>query len=39
MHESAMVMSILEIVTQEARKARSGAVQQVLLCVGELAGV
>lgn len=39
MHESSMAMSILQIVTEEARKAASGNVVEVRLCVGELAGV
>ena len=39
MHESSMAMSILGIVTDEARKARVSAVKQVRLCIGELAGV
>lgn len=39
MHESSMAMSILQIVTEEARKACSGNVVEVRLCVGELAGV
>lgn len=36
MHELSLAMSILSIVTDEARKARAGAVSQVNLCVGEL---
>lgn len=39
MHESSMAMSILGIVTDEALRARVGAVQRVCLCLGELAGV
>ncbi len=39
MHESSMAMSILDIVAEETRKAHAGAVHQVVLCVGELAGI
>ncbi|HWR04836.1 MAG TPA: hydrogenase maturation nickel metallochaperone HypA [Humidesulfovibrio sp.] len=39
MHESSMAMSILGIVTDEAHRARVGAVQSVCLCLGELAAV
>lgn len=39
MHESSMAMGILGIVTDEAQKAGACAVKQVLLCVGDLAGV
>lgn len=39
MHESSMAMSILDIVTEETRKAHAGAVRRVVLCVGELAGI
>jgi Zn finger protein HypA/HybF (possibly regulating hydrogenase expression) len=34
-----MAMSILGIVTDEAQRAHVGAVRQVCLCVGDLAGV
>jgi hydrogenase nickel incorporation protein HypA/HybF len=39
MHESSMAISILGIVTDEAQKAHIGAVSQVCLCLGDLAGV
>jgi len=39
MHESSMAMSILDIVVDEAQRARVSAVHQVRLCLGDLAGV
>ncbi len=39
MHESSMAMGILGIVTDEAQRAGAGAVKQVRLCLGDLAGV
>lgn len=39
MHESSMAMSILGIVADEAQKAQVCAVNQVCLCIGDLAGV